>query len=102
MTFEIVRPGDKYSDGTPVTTPVIPGAPTIGGFTLLPAKPGTCPECAVDHDPKHPHNQQSLYYQYHFYADHQRWPTWADALAHCDDQMKAFWKDELQKRGISV
>ena len=71
-----------------------------GGFTLLPARPGTCPECAVDHDPKQPHNQQSLYYQYHFYAEHQRWPTWDDAMAHCDDQIKTLWISELRKAGV--
>ena len=102
MPKKIVKPGDKYPDGTPVTKPVIPGAPTVTGFTLLPAKPGTCPECAVAHDPTYPHNQQSLYYQYHFYAEHQRWPTWEDAMAHCDDRMKEFWKEELRKNGVGV
>ena len=40
--------------------------------TLLPAPKGTCPECAVKHDPDQPHNQQSLFYQYHFYHEHGR------------------------------
>jgi len=72
------------------------------GLHLLPAKPGTCLECAVEHDLAHPHNQQSLYYQYHFYADNGRWPTWGDAMAHCTDEMKAFWVEELAKHGIVV
>jgi len=72
------------------------------GLHLMPAKPGTCPECAVAHDPTAPHNQQSLYYQYHFYADHNRWPTWDDAMAHCDEQMKVFWKEELRKAGAKL
>jgi hypothetical protein len=47
-----------------------------------------------------PHNQQSMYYQYRFYGIHGRWPTWADAVAHCDDEMKAGWERELGARGM--
>ena len=95
---------NKYPDGAPAfdQNPVVKAAPTIEGFTLLPAKPGTCQECAVDHDPSYPHNQQSLYYQYHFYAENQRWPTWEDAMAHCSDDMKTVWKDELRKEGVAI
>jgi hypothetical protein len=62
---------------------------------IMPAPPGTCPECAVDHPPELPHNQQSLRYQYTFYAQHGRWPTWADAVAHCSPEMQAAWKQAL-------
>ena len=72
------------------------------GMTLLPAKPGTCSECAVDHPAHYPHNRDSLYYQYRFYDQHGRWPTWADAMAHCDEQMKAFWREQLTARGVQV
>jgi len=72
------------------------------GFHLLPAKPGTCQECAVAHDPAQPHNQQSLYYQYHFYADHNRWPTWEDAIAHCTEEVQNYWIEALAKQGVSV
>lgn len=72
------------------------------GFHLMPAKPGTCQECAVAHDPTFPHNQTSLYYQYHFYAEHKRWPTWEDAMSHCTDDMKKFWREELTKQGIKI
>jgi len=72
------------------------------GFHLLPARPGTCPDCAVAHDPGQPHNQQSLYYQYHFYADNDRWPTWRDAMSHCEEDVKKKWIDELAKHGIVV
>ena len=82
--------------------PLIPGAVMVGAFTLMPATPGTCAECAVKHDPAYPHNQQSLYYQYHFYGEHNRWPTWDDAMAHCNDQMKESWKMELRKRGVKI
>jgi hypothetical protein len=70
--------------------------------TLLPPPKGTCPACAVKHDPEMPHNQQSLYYQYHFYNKHGRWPTWKDAMLHCTDEIKAFWIEELGKHGINV
>lgn len=73
----------------------------LGPFQLFPAEPGTCPECAVNHGPELPHNQQSLFYQYHFYNEHGRWPTWEDAIAHCDEQMKAAWREELTKAGVN-
>jgi len=64
---------------------------------LLPPKPGTCPICATDHLPSEPHNAQSLYYQYRFLASHGRWPTWADAVAHCAPEVQAQWRAELEK-----
>ena len=70
------------------------------GLMLLPPEPGVCQECATDHQPEAPHNQQSLYYQYSFKAKHGRWPTWGDALAHCEESLRATWKTELKKRGI--
>lgn len=73
----------------------------LNGMILLPPAPGTCPECGVQHDPGLPHNQQSLYYQYHFFQENGRWPTWSDAMAHCSDEMKSFWKKELSKRGVT-
>ena len=30
------------------------------------------------------------------------WPTWADAMAHCDDKTKEIWTQELMVRGIDV
>lgn len=65
---------------------------------LLPPQPGTCPICATAHDAKWPHNAHSIYYQYRFYGVRARWPTWADAIAHCDAEMKEFWQVELRKR----
>lgn len=61
---------------------------------------GTCEECAVKHDPSQPHNQQSLVYQYNFYDKHGLWPKWEDAMAHCSDAVKAFWKKALQEKGV--
>ena len=71
---------------------------------IMPGKTpeGTCPECAVAHNPGIPHNKQSLVYQYHFYDQHGRWPTWADAMAHCSEEMKEQWKAALKERGIEV
>ena len=85
-----------------VKTIGITNDPSKEGFHLLPAKQGTCPECAVAHEPSQPHNQQSLYYQYHFYADHQRFPTWGDAMAHCTKEIQNVWKQELIKVGVKV
>ena len=63
---------------------------------------GTCPECAVKHDPKMPHNRDSLAYQYKFYDEHGRWPTWMDAMAHCDEEMKQAWIEALREKGVVV
>lgn len=68
-------------------------------FHLMPPPADACQECAVKHDPDQAHNQQSLYYQYHFYSKRGRWPTWRDAVAHCPPEIKAAWETELRKRG---
>jgi hypothetical protein len=73
------------------------------GMTLLVSTPpGTCPECAVEHGPAEPHNKDSLFYQYKFYDKHGRWPTWADAMVHCAEEIKVVWKKELEMRGIKL
>ena len=77
-------------------------AKTTANFTLLPPKPNTCPECAVDHPPDLPHDLGSLYYQYKFLQQHGRWPTWKDAMAHCDEGIKEYWAEALAERGIEV
>lgn len=74
----------------------------LGGFALLPCAKGVCQECATDHAPQQPHNQQSIFYQYKFYGEHGRWPTWADALAHCLEQVKRDWTLALAERGMTV
>ena len=72
-------------------------------FNILPAPAGTCPECAIRHDPSQPHNAQSLFYQYSFYAKSGgRWPTWVDAMEHCSEAARAAWTDELVARGVDV
>lgn len=76
--------------------------PHLGPLALMPTAPGVCPECAVDHVPEAPHNKDSLAYQYDFYGKHGRWPTWTDAMAHCDETTRQFWSEELVKAGQSL
>ena len=63
---------------------------------------GTCPMCAVRHDPDQPHDQQSLTWQYKFYDIHGRWPTWKDAIAHCSPEVRSAWTEALRDYGIEV
>lgn len=73
------------------------------GMTMIGRTPeGTCPECAVKHDPDQPHNRDSLVYQYKFYDQHGRWPTWADAMAHCPDEIKGYWQQALKEHGVNI
>jgi len=75
----------------------------LGNFNLLSnVASGACQECAVKHDPKMPHNQQSLFWQYKFYNKHGRWPKWEDAMAHCTDEMKECWREALRERGVAI
>lgn len=78
----------------------------VNAMTMLPPPGNVCQECAVDHPWNEPHNQESLYYQYHFHGRHGRWPTWSDAMAHCDPKMKEVWREELVRllrdRGLDV
>jgi hypothetical protein len=71
----------------------------LAPLRLLPCAADKCQECAVKHDVSDPHNQQSLHYQYHFYAEHGRWPTWHDAMAHCTEKIKQYWLEELARMG---
>ena len=82
----------------------MPASGNLGGFTLLRGRltEGQCPECAVVHPPEMPHNQQSLFWQYSFREKHGRWPTWADALAHCTPEMRASWVAALAEQGVVV
>lgn len=73
------------------------------GFSLLGRTPdGTRFMCGVAHGPEQPHNQQSLAYQCKFYDMHGRWPTWEDAMAHCPDDVKEHWKEQLGKCGVEI
>ena len=73
------------------------------GMNIIGATPeGTCPLCASKHEEYLPHNQESITYQYKFYDQHGRWPTWEDAMEHCSDQIKSVWTEELRKRGVMI
>jgi len=67
---------------------------------LLPPPSDACQECAVDHRPDEPHNKDSMFYQMAFRKEHGRWPTWADAIAHCSDDAKVAIKEMLEKEGL--
>ncbi len=67
-------------------------------FDILPSPPGTCARCGVKHQAAEPHNAQAMYYLYRFYGEHGRWPTWADAIAHCSITMQGAWIAELTRR----
>jgi len=67
---------------------------------LLPPSPDACPVCAAVHAADLPHNPCSLYYQYRFYRDHLRWPTWEDATAHCRADVRKAVLDALAVHGI--
>lgn len=69
-------------------------------LSLMPAAPGTCPLCAALHGPTEAHNAQSLFYQMRFYGAYGRWPTWADAVAHCAAKVRELWRQQLEQRGL--
>jgi len=74
----------------------------LSPFMLMPCAKDVCQVCAVKHDPKQPHNKQSLFYQYKFYNDNGRWPTWRDAMSHCETKVQEFWEDQLKSKGIDI
>lgn len=69
---------------------------------IMPPRPGTCPECAVEHAPDMPHNKDSLYYQMKFRQKNGRFASWEDAMAHCSETMKAYWRQALAERGVDA
>lgn len=72
-------------------------------WTLVGEAPeGCCSQCWAEHEPEVPHNRDSLQYQYRFYAEHDRWPTWADAMAHCTPDVKRLWVQALARHGVQV
>lgn len=69
---------------------------------ILPAAFGCCQECGVKHGIEYPHNVETIRYQYVFFGREGRWPTWADAMAHCSDPVRQLWTKFLTERGIEV
>jgi len=74
----------------------------IDRVIIAPPVKGVCPVCAVNHDPAMPHNRDSLYYQMRFQQKHGRFPTWADAMAHCDEHIRAVCVGLLAEHGVDV
>ena len=75
--------------------------PKDGAIKVVAPSPGKCAICATAHDPQEPHDRNSLYYQNRFHRGHKRFPTWADAMAHCKEPVKAAWKEKLLAQGVS-
>lgn len=75
--------------------------PSTGKWFLLPAPPGTCPECARDHPENQPHDAQTLFYQTKFNLEHGRAATWGDAMAHCSPEVRLMWTEQLNKLGVT-
>lgn len=65
---------------------------------LLPPPEGHCRICAVKHAPTEAHNAQSLFYGVRFKARYGRDGTWADAIAHCSEQVQQFWIAALREK----
>lgn len=78
----------------------------FAAWSVLPPAPGLCQACAKEHEPEQPHDKGSLFYQYWFRSQEakagreERWPTWADAMAHCTPELRRLWREELTKRGV--
>lgn len=71
------------------------------GLQLLPPHPDACQVCArrPAHPPDQPHDATTLYYQYKFWMDNGRWPTWKDAVAHCAPEVQREWESLLRRKG---
>lgn len=72
----------------------------VRGMNLMPPPMGLCRVCAHDHAAEEPHNAQSLYYAMAFNMLNGRSVTWADAVAHLDEERLGAWRAELQRRGL--
>lgn len=71
-----------------------------GPFLLPPLDPNVCKSCAVEHDPAMPHSADSLHFQYWWYSRYQKWPSWADAMFHCDEEVQRVTREVLERHGI--
>lgn len=68
---------------------------------IIPPAADKCQVCAVAHEPHLFHDCRSLFYQYAFYGRQRRWPTWADATAHCEPLIVDALKDTLASNNIN-
>lgn len=72
------------------------------GMFLLPPHPSKCQTCARQHEPTDPHDAQTMFYQTKFQMEHGRAPTWVDAMAHCDEETRRLWTEQLIGMGVDV
>ena len=70
------------------------------GFRLLPPFSDRCRICASDHMPEEPHDAGSLFYATRFRIRYGRPGTWADAVAHCPDAVRACVVPLLAQKGV--
>lgn len=71
-------------------------------FMMMRPPPDYCQTCCWQHEPEMPHNRDTLYYQTKFKLNKKRWPTWADAMAHCSPDVQQKWTAALAEKGIKV
>ena len=68
-------------------------------WNVMPAPPGHCQICGKRHEPSEPHDAQQLRYKLVFGGMIGREPTWADAIAHCSEEIRETWEGELRRLG---
>lgn len=66
---------------------------------MLPPPADCCQICGRKHEPDQPHDVQQLRYQMLFHNQIGRYPTWADAIAHCAPKVAAAWENILRHDG---
>lgn len=82
---------------------VVPDPENLSGFMLLGVAPeDTCQQCAEKHDPGVLHNKNSLYYQYWFKSKHGVWPTWRDAMSHCDAETQEMFMKSFEELDVDI
>lgn len=74
----------------------------MSAWTLMPPAEGACEVCAVKHDPREPHNPESFYWHVKRNKEGKPPPTWADALAHVDEDLREAWVALLAEHGVTV
>ena len=66
-------------------------------WKVMPPPAGHCQICGIKHDTAEPHDAQSIYYRTTFSGMVGRPPTWADAIAHCNEMVRQVWEKALRE-----
>jgi len=74
----------------------------VQGMRFPKPPPDHCQVCAAKHNPDDVHNAGGLFYQYHFFEKHLRWPTWRDAMAHCSQERKDQLEAQFKEKGFDI